>query len=102
MLLRMSVTVRGTGIYLSLYTATLSVREAIFHVERAIPSIGLFQRQHSVAGRPGSFPVEYYSSTQPSQDEFDASRYYYNREDQVLTAPSSSKITCRPRHCPDT
>ena len=54
MLLRMSVTVRGTGIYLSLYTATLSVREAIFHVERAISSIGLFQRQHSVAGRPGS------------------------------------------------
>ena len=52
--------------------------------------------------RTTRFPVEYYSITQPSQDEFDASRYYYNREDQVLTAPSSSKITCRPRHCPDT
>ena len=28
--------------------------------------------------------------SQDDQDEFDASRYYYNREDQVLTAPSSS------------
>mmetsp|Transcript_7715 Transcript_7715/g.21634 ORF Transcript_7715/g.21634 Transcript_7715/m.21634 type:complete len:139 (+) Transcript_7715:94-510(+) len=28
--------------------------------------------------------------SQDDQDEFDASRYYYNRDDQVLTAPSSS------------
>jgi hypothetical protein len=28
--------------------------------------------------------------TQDDQDEFDASRYYYNREDQILSTPAGS------------